>query len=149
MCIQITSRGPAELRGTWWRVVHGSLFHREMFTLSSECHFKRALDFHLDVLTVKWCTLKIAWTSTSTCCPCYYSRLCATQPPVGRGGSQDRAEQVAERRLWLSTPKPPPAAGCSRRERQSSRYTAFASLILQPVRLQPAHFHNFLKHFRL
>lgn len=73
-------------------------------------HFKRALDFHLGVLTVKWYTLKIARTSTSKCCSCYYSRLRATQPLVRRGGSQDRAEQVAERRP-LSTLKPPQAVG--------------------------------------
>lgn len=60
---------------------------------------------------MKWYPLKIAWTSTSKCCLCYYSRLRATQPLVRQGGSQDWAEQVAECRPLLSTLKPPQAVG--------------------------------------
>jgi len=102
-------------------------------------HFKRALGFHLGVLAVKWHTLKIAWTSTSKCCSCYYSHLCATQPLVRRRGSRDQAELVAERRALLSALKPPQPAGLlpEKAIRQGTPHSQATSYSLCSCRLLP------------
>lgn len=101
----LTSWDPSEFQGTWSLAVYGSHCHRSappisrwvssrIFHWALSSHFKRPLDFHSGISAVKWCTLKIACTSTSKCYLCLCSCLCAIQPPVRQGGSQEQGEQA-------------------------------------------------------